>query len=161
MIDTTFVEQRMRDINPVPGVDDINTTCAGNVATTVVPVEATDAMYGRVAIQGKPRLPRAVVEMRHQLADVRLVGKLGARGVEVRLQLFELLLHRFIGKKDELQQPFPFGVGFIGNDPFQILHGGVRKGRIDVSKQIRPDLDTRAQKLLNLYGQPSVPLVHS
>ena len=40
-----------------PGVDDINTTCAGNVATTVVPVEATDAMYGRVAIQGKPRLP--------------------------------------------------------------------------------------------------------
>jgi OmcA/MtrC family decaheme c-type cytochrome len=40
-----------------PAVDDTNTTCAGNVATTVVPVEATDAMYGRVAIQGKPRLP--------------------------------------------------------------------------------------------------------
>jgi OmcA/MtrC family decaheme c-type cytochrome len=39
-----------------PGVDDTNTTCAGNVATTVVPVETTDAMYGRVAIQGKPRL---------------------------------------------------------------------------------------------------------
>jgi OmcA/MtrC family decaheme c-type cytochrome len=38
-------------------VDNSNTTCAGNVATTVVPVEATDAMYGRVAIQGKPRLP--------------------------------------------------------------------------------------------------------
>ena len=34
-----------------------NTTCAGNVATTVVPVEETDAMYGRVAIQGKPRVP--------------------------------------------------------------------------------------------------------
>ncbi len=38
-------------------VEDTNTTCAGNVATTVVPVETTDAMYGRVAIQGKPRLP--------------------------------------------------------------------------------------------------------
>lgn len=38
-------------------VDDTNTTCASNVATTVVPVETTDAMYGRVAIQGKPRLP--------------------------------------------------------------------------------------------------------
>jgi OmcA/MtrC family decaheme c-type cytochrome len=38
-------------------VDDTNTTCAGNVATTVVPVEETEAMYGRVAIQGKPRLP--------------------------------------------------------------------------------------------------------
>ena len=34
-----------------------NTTCASNVATTVVPVEATDAEYGRVAIQGKPRVP--------------------------------------------------------------------------------------------------------
>jgi OmcA/MtrC family decaheme c-type cytochrome len=40
-----------------PGVNDTNTTCAGNVATTVVPVEVTDAMYGRVAIQGKPRVP--------------------------------------------------------------------------------------------------------
>ena len=37
-------------------VDDTNTTCSGNVATTVVPVEETEAMYGRVAIQGKPRL---------------------------------------------------------------------------------------------------------
>jgi len=37
-----------------PNLDDINTTCAGNVATTVVPVQETDAMYGRVAIQGKP-----------------------------------------------------------------------------------------------------------
>jgi OmcA/MtrC family decaheme c-type cytochrome len=34
-----------------------NTVCASNVATTTVPVEATDAMYGRVAIQGKPRVP--------------------------------------------------------------------------------------------------------
>jgi len=40
-----------------PGVNNDNTECAGNVATTVVPVETTDAMYGRVAIQGKPRLP--------------------------------------------------------------------------------------------------------
>ena len=40
-----------------PAVTNDNTTCAGNVATTVVPVETTDAMYGRVAIQGKPRLP--------------------------------------------------------------------------------------------------------
>ena len=40
-----------------PGVDNSNTTCSGNVATTVVPVEETTAMYGRVAIQGKPRLP--------------------------------------------------------------------------------------------------------
>jgi len=40
-----------------PDVDNSNTTCSGNVATTVVPVEETDAMYGRVAIQGKPRLP--------------------------------------------------------------------------------------------------------
>ena len=40
-----------------PGVTTDNTTCASNVATTVVPVEETDAMYGRVAIQGKPRLP--------------------------------------------------------------------------------------------------------
>jgi OmcA/MtrC family decaheme c-type cytochrome len=39
-----------------PDVDDTNTTCSGNVATTVVPVETTEAMYGRVAIQGKPRL---------------------------------------------------------------------------------------------------------
>ena len=39
-----------------PGLDNDNTTCDGNVATTVVPVEATDAMYGRVAIQGKPRI---------------------------------------------------------------------------------------------------------
>jgi OmcA/MtrC family decaheme c-type cytochrome len=34
-----------------------NTTCDSGIATTVVPVEETDAMYGRVAIQGKPRLP--------------------------------------------------------------------------------------------------------
>jgi OmcA/MtrC family decaheme c-type cytochrome len=34
-----------------------NTTCEGLVATTVVPVEDVDAMYGRVAIQGKPRVP--------------------------------------------------------------------------------------------------------
>jgi OmcA/MtrC family decaheme c-type cytochrome len=40
-----------------PGVTNDNTTCAANVATTVVPVETTDATYGRVAIQGKPRLP--------------------------------------------------------------------------------------------------------
>ncbi len=41
-----------------PGVTIDNTTCAGNVATTVVSVEETDAiMYGRVAIQGKPRIP--------------------------------------------------------------------------------------------------------
>ena len=33
-----------------------NTTCASNVATTVVPVEVTDATYGRVGIQGKPRI---------------------------------------------------------------------------------------------------------
>jgi len=37
-----------------PNLDDTNTTCAGNVATTVFPVEATDAMYGRVGLQGKP-----------------------------------------------------------------------------------------------------------
>ncbi len=36
------------------GLDDVNTTCAGNVATTVVPVEPTSAMYGRVGLQGKP-----------------------------------------------------------------------------------------------------------
>ncbi|KPK55540.1 MAG: hypothetical protein AMS21_13550 [Gemmatimonas sp. SG8_38_2] len=36
------------------GVDDTNTTCEGLVATTVVPVEETDATYGRVGIQGKP-----------------------------------------------------------------------------------------------------------
>jgi hypothetical protein len=95
-------------------------------------------------------------------------AELGSDGVDITLfqsaffrqQLFELLLHRFIWKKDELQQPFPFGVGFIGNDPFQVFHGGVRKGRIDISKQIRSDLDTRAQKLLNLSDQPSVPLAH-
>ncbi len=40
-----------------PAVNDTNTTCASNVATTVVPVETTDATVGRVAIQGKPRLP--------------------------------------------------------------------------------------------------------
>ncbi|WP_405222181.1 multiheme c-type cytochrome [Lentisalinibacter sediminis] len=39
------------------GVSVDNTTCSGGVATTVVPVEETDAMYGRVAIQGKPRVP--------------------------------------------------------------------------------------------------------
>jgi OmcA/MtrC family decaheme c-type cytochrome len=39
-----------------PGVNNDNTTCDNGVATTVVPVEATDAMYGRVAIQGKPRI---------------------------------------------------------------------------------------------------------
>jgi OmcA/MtrC family decaheme c-type cytochrome len=38
-----------------PPVDETNTTCSGNVATTVVPVEEDiDAMYGRVGIQGKP-----------------------------------------------------------------------------------------------------------
>jgi OmcA/MtrC family decaheme c-type cytochrome len=45
---------------PEPDLYDVsvdNTTCAGNVATTVVPVEVTDATYGRVGIQGKPRLP--------------------------------------------------------------------------------------------------------
>ena len=40
-----------------PAVTNDNTTCAANVATTVVPVETTDATYGRVGIQGKPRLP--------------------------------------------------------------------------------------------------------
>jgi OmcA/MtrC family decaheme c-type cytochrome len=35
-------------------VDDTNTTCTSNVATTVVPVEETSATYGRVGIQGKP-----------------------------------------------------------------------------------------------------------
>ena len=41
-----------------PGVSAANTSCDGYglVATTVVSVEATDAMYGRVAIQGKPRV---------------------------------------------------------------------------------------------------------
>ncbi|NGP52470.1 hypothetical protein, partial [Thioalkalivibrio sp. XN8] len=38
------------------GVSVDNTTCSGNVATTVVPVETVDAEFGRVAIQGKPRL---------------------------------------------------------------------------------------------------------
>ncbi len=33
-----------------------NTTCSGNVATTVIPVEDTDATVGRVALQGKPRV---------------------------------------------------------------------------------------------------------
>ncbi|KPK62276.1 MAG: hypothetical protein AMS21_07850 [Gemmatimonas sp. SG8_38_2] len=37
-----------------PAVNTDNTTCASNVATTVVPVETTTAKYGRVAIQGKP-----------------------------------------------------------------------------------------------------------
>jgi OmcA/MtrC family decaheme c-type cytochrome len=39
-----------------PGLSADNTTCSGNVATTVVEVEPVDAsiMYGRVAIQGKP-----------------------------------------------------------------------------------------------------------
>ncbi|MFU8894860.1 MAG: multiheme c-type cytochrome [Gammaproteobacteria bacterium] len=40
-----------------PGVNADNTTCSGNVATTVVAVEDVDAKYGRVAIQGKPRVP--------------------------------------------------------------------------------------------------------
>ena len=54
-----------------PGVDDTNTTCAGNVATTVVPVEETDAMYGRVAIQGKPRLPSPDPDDEDGLMQVR------------------------------------------------------------------------------------------
>jgi OmcA/MtrC family decaheme c-type cytochrome len=37
-----------------PRVEASNTTCAGNVATTVVPVEETNATVGRVGIQGKP-----------------------------------------------------------------------------------------------------------
>ncbi|UCC15353.1 MAG: hypothetical protein JSW21_05315 [Gammaproteobacteria bacterium] len=43
-----------------PRVTNTNTTCSGNVATTVVSVEENvdpDAMYGRVGIQGKPRIP--------------------------------------------------------------------------------------------------------
>ena len=50
-------------------VDDTNTTCAGNVATTVVPVEETDAMYGRVAIQGKPRIPNVDPDPDPDFAD--------------------------------------------------------------------------------------------
>ena len=33
-----------------------NTTCSGSVATTVIPVDDTDATVGRVALQGKPRV---------------------------------------------------------------------------------------------------------
>ena len=36
--------------------DDTNTTCAGNVATTVIPVEAIVADKGRIALGGKPRV---------------------------------------------------------------------------------------------------------
>jgi OmcA/MtrC family decaheme c-type cytochrome len=52
-------------------VDATNTTCAGNVATTVVPVEETEAMYGRVAIQGKPRLPSPDPDDEDGLMQVR------------------------------------------------------------------------------------------
>jgi len=53
-----------------PGVTVDNTTCSGGVATTVVPVEATDAMYGRVAIQGKPRVPIVVPENDDRVAEL-------------------------------------------------------------------------------------------
>jgi OmcA/MtrC family decaheme c-type cytochrome len=56
-----------------PDVDDTNTTCSGNVATTVVPVEETEAMYGRVAIQGKPRLPSIDPDSEDDLMAVRAV----------------------------------------------------------------------------------------
>jgi OmcA/MtrC family decaheme c-type cytochrome len=52
-----------------PGVDNSNTTCSGNVATTVVPVEETTAMYGRVAIQGKPRVPNVDPDPDPDFAD--------------------------------------------------------------------------------------------
>jgi OmcA/MtrC family decaheme c-type cytochrome len=69
-----------------PGVSADNTTCAGNVATTVVPVEATDATYGRVAIQGKPRLPSPDPDDTDGLMQVRaftptydwVIGETGA-----------------------------------------------------------------------------------
>ena len=38
-----------------------NTSCAGNVATTVIPVEAVDAEKGRIALGGKPRVISADV----------------------------------------------------------------------------------------------------
>ncbi len=50
-------EDRAGQPGGTPAVTAENTTCSGNVATTVVPVEETEAMYGRVAIQGKPRIP--------------------------------------------------------------------------------------------------------
>ncbi len=56
-----------------PGVSAENTTCSGNVATTVVPVEETEAMYGRVAIQGKPRLVSIDPEDEDGLMAVRAV----------------------------------------------------------------------------------------
>jgi OmcA/MtrC family decaheme c-type cytochrome len=37
-------------------LDTTNTVCAGNVATTTIPVDAVDATVGRVALQGKPRV---------------------------------------------------------------------------------------------------------
>jgi len=37
-------------------VDTVNTTCAGNVATTTIPVDVTFAERGIVALQGKPRV---------------------------------------------------------------------------------------------------------
>jgi OmcA/MtrC family decaheme c-type cytochrome len=37
-----------------------NTTCSGNVATTVIPVDAVDYERGIVALQGKPRVPSVV-----------------------------------------------------------------------------------------------------
>ena len=52
-------------------VEDSNTTCSGNVATTVVPAEETEAMYGRVAIQGKPRLPSPDPDDEDGLMQVR------------------------------------------------------------------------------------------
>ena len=48
-----------------------NTTCSGNVATTVVPVEETEAMYGRVAIQGKPWVPSVDPEDADGVMQVR------------------------------------------------------------------------------------------
>jgi len=36
--------------------DDTNTTCAGNVATTVIPAEAVTAERGRIALGGKPQV---------------------------------------------------------------------------------------------------------
>ena len=50
-------------------LDTDNTICAGNVATTTIPVDDVDAMVGRVAIQGKPGVvspadPTALVRVR-------------------------------------------------------------------------------------------------
>ena len=103
-----------------PGVTNDNTTCAANVATTVVPVEETDATVGRLAIQGKPRLPSPDPDDTDGLMQVR-----------AKTPTFDWLVG-VGGKADDRRQVVDTGLCLNCHVGSLYQHGGNRVDNVDM-----------------------------